>query len=77
MVALHAELEDQAERLRQAGASLETQVAARTAELAEANARLVAEAAERERMEHDLRQSQKLEAWASSPAASRTISTIC
>ncbi len=62
VVALHAELEDQAERLRQAGASLETQVAARTAELAEANARLVAEAAERERMEHDLRQSQKLEA---------------
>ncbi|KQT75785.1 histidine kinase [Methylobacterium sp. Leaf465] len=62
VVALHAELEDQAERLRQAGASLETQVAARTAELAEANERLVAEAAERERMEHDLRQSQKLEA---------------
>ncbi|GJD32436.1 Anti-sigma F factor [Methylobacterium adhaesivum] len=62
VVALHAELEDQAERLREAGASLETQVAARTAELAEANARLLAEAVERERMEQDLRQSQKLEA---------------
>ena len=62
VVALHAELEDQAERLREVGASLETQVAARTAELAEANARLLAEAVERERMEQDLRQSQKLEA---------------
>ena len=62
VVALHAELEAQAERLREAGASLETQVAARTAELAEANSRLLAEAVERERMEQDLRQSQKLEA---------------
>ena len=62
VVALHAELEAQAERLREAGASLETQVAARTAELAQANARLLAEAIERERMEQDLRQSQKLEA---------------
>ncbi|BDL39071.1 ATP-binding protein [Methylorubrum sp. GM97] len=62
VVALHSELEAQAERLREVGASLETQVAARTAELAEANARLLAEAVERERMEQDLRQSQKLEA---------------
>ncbi|MCE4226509.1 response regulator [Methylobacterium sp. C25] len=62
VVALHAELEAQATRLREAGATLETQVAARTSELAEANARLVAEAAERERMEQELRQSQKLEA---------------
>ncbi|MBP1179349.1 ATP-binding protein [Methylobacterium sp. PvR107] len=62
VVALHAELEAQAAQLRAAGSSLETQVAARTAELAEANARLLAEAAERERMEQDLRQSQKLEA---------------
>lgn len=62
VVALHAELEAQAARLREAGASLETQVAARTAELAEANERLLSEAVERERMEQDLRQSQKLEA---------------
>ena len=62
VVALHAELEEQAARLREAGAFLEAQVAARTAELAEANARLVAEAAERERVERDLRQSQKMDA---------------
>ncbi|MCJ2108360.1 ATP-binding protein, partial [Methylobacterium sp. E-041] len=62
VVALHAELEAQAALLREAGALLESQVAARTAELAAANARLLAEAAERERMEQDLRQSQKLEA---------------
>ncbi|WP_342153259.1 ATP-binding protein [Methylorubrum sp. SB2] len=62
VVALYAELEDRAARLREAGASLEGQVAARTAELAQANARLLAEAVERERMEQDLRQSQKLEA---------------
>jgi signal transduction histidine kinase len=62
VIALHAELEAQATQLREIGASLETQVAARTAELAEANARLLAEAVERERMEQDLRQSQKLEA---------------
>ncbi len=62
VVALHAELEAQAALLREAGALLESQVAARTAELAQANARLLAEAVERERMEQDLRQSQKLEA---------------
>ncbi|ACK84175.1 ATP-binding protein [Methylorubrum extorquens] len=62
VVALHAELEDQAAQLREAGASLESQVAARTAELAEANARLLAEAVERERTEEALRQAQKLEA---------------
>ncbi len=62
VVALYAELETQAGRLREAGASLENQVAARTAELAEANARLEAEATERERMGEDLRQSQKMEA---------------
>jgi len=62
VVALHAELEAQAVLLREAGVLLESQVAARTAELAEANARLLAEAVERERMEQDLRQSQKLEA---------------
>ncbi|MCJ2024479.1 ATP-binding protein [Methylobacterium sp. J-067] len=62
VVALHAELEAQAALLREAGALLESQVAARTAELAQANARLQAEAVERERMEQDLRQSQKLEA---------------
>ncbi len=62
VVALYAELETQAMWLREAGATLESQVAVRTAELAEANDRLRAEAAERERMEADLRQSQKMEA---------------
>lgn len=62
VVALYAELETQAGQLREAGASLESQVAARTAELARANERLEAEAAERERMAEDLRQSQKMEA---------------
>jgi signal transduction histidine kinase len=62
VVALYAELETQAGKLREAGASLESQVAARTAELARANERLEAEAAERERMAEDLRQSQKMEA---------------
>ncbi|WP_375463658.1 ATP-binding protein [uncultured Methylobacterium sp.] len=62
VVALYAELEVQAERLREAGATLESQVHVRTRELAQANERLKAEAAERERMGEDLRQSQKMEA---------------
>ncbi len=62
VVALYAELETRAEQLAAVGASLETQVAARTEDLARANERLTAEAVERERMEHDLRQSQKMEA---------------
>ena len=62
VVALYAELETQAGQLREAGASLESQVASRTAELARANERLETEAAERERMGEDLRQSQKMEA---------------
>jgi signal transduction histidine kinase len=62
VVALYADLEAQAVQLRDAGANLERLVAARTAELAEANDRLRAEATERERMEADLRQSQKMEA---------------
>ena len=62
VVALHAELEAQASQLREAGTTLESQVATRTAELARANERLRGEAAERERMEGELRQSQKMEA---------------
>ena len=62
VVALHAELERQAEELRRAGETLERQVAERTRELAEANARLLAEAERRECIEGDLRQSQKMEA---------------
>jgi signal transduction histidine kinase len=62
VVALYAELEAQAGQLREVGVSLESQVAARTAELADANERLRGEAAERERMSEDLRQSQKMEA---------------
>ena len=62
VVALYAELEAQAGQLREAGATLESQVSERTMELAQANERLTAEAAERERMGEDLRQSQKMEA---------------
>ena len=62
VVALHAELERQADELRRAGETLERQVAERTRELAEANARLLAEAEMRERVEGDLRQAQKMEA---------------
>ena len=62
VVALYAELETRAEQLAEASATLESQVAARTEELARANARLEAAAADRERVEQDLRQSQKMEA---------------
>ncbi len=62
VVALHAELDAQAVQLRRAGLDLEAQVVARTAELAAANARLKAEAIEREHIEDSLRQSQKMEA---------------
>jgi len=50
------------EALRDAAAELEARVAARTAELAAARDRLVAEAVERERLEEQLRQTQKLQA---------------
>ena len=62
VVALHAELERQAEELRAAGETLERQVAERTRELAEANQRLQAEAEAREQVEESLRQAQKMEA---------------
>ena len=62
VVALHAELERKADQLRHAGESLERQVTDRTAELAQANTKLLAEAEARERAEADLRQSQKMEA---------------
>lgn len=62
VVALYAELETQAGQLREAGATLESQVSERTIELAQANERLKAEAEERERMGENLRQSQKMEA---------------
>ena len=62
VVALHAELERQAEELRGAGETLERQVAERTRELAEANEKLRAEAKAREEVEENLRQSQKMEA---------------
>jgi len=48
--------------LRQSNHALEASVAARTAELTTANARLEAEAEDRERVEEALRQSQKMEA---------------
>ncbi|HET9018345.1 MAG TPA: PAS domain-containing protein [Acetobacteraceae bacterium] len=50
------------EALRDAAQELEARVAARTAELAAARDRLVAEAIERERLEEQLRQTQKLQA---------------
>jgi signal transduction histidine kinase len=76
VVALYAELEAAAEKLRAAQTGLEVQVqertreltertqelTLRTAELARANARLESEAVERERIEQELRQSQKMEA---------------
>ncbi len=62
VLALHAQLEQQADQLRRAGDSLERQVAERTLELEQANIKLLAEAEVRERIEADLRQSQKMEA---------------
>ena len=62
VVALYAELENRANQLQALSQGLENQVAARTAELATANEQLKAEAIERERVEQDLRQSQKMEA---------------
>ena len=50
------------EALRDVAQELESRVAARTAELAAARDRLVAEATERERLEEQLRQTQKLQA---------------
>lgn len=61
-----AEKEEEARRLndelREARDNLERRVEVRTAELAEANARLRQEAVERERMQSELRQAQKMEA---------------
>jgi PAS domain S-box-containing protein len=50
------------QRLRRSNEALEASVAKRTAELTAANARLEAEAEDRERVEEALRQSQKMEA---------------
>jgi len=50
------------EAMRRSNDVLEARVAERTRELVEANARLLAEAAERERVEDELRQSHKMEA---------------
>ena len=62
VVALYAELERTAEELRIAGETLEATVVQRTAELAESNEKLKAEAEARERLGDDLRQAQKMEA---------------
>ena len=62
VVALYADLESKADALRVASETLETTVALRTAQLAESNAKLKAEAEARERMGDDLRQAQKMEA---------------
>ena len=78
VVALYAELEAQAGQLREAGATLESQVSERTMELAQANERLTAEAAERER--HGRGLAPVPERWrpsGSSPVASPTTSTTC
>ncbi|MGI4940106.1 MAG: ATP-binding protein [Janthinobacterium lividum] len=50
------------EAMQRSNDVLEARVAERTRELVEANARLLAEAAERERVEDELRQSQKMDA---------------
>jgi PAS domain S-box-containing protein len=55
-------LRESEERFRRLNETLEARIAARTRDLAEANARLRAEAAERERAEAALRQAQKMEA---------------
>ncbi len=62
VVALYADLETKADELRVASETLETTVAVRTAELAESNTKLKAEAEARERMGDELRQAQKMEA---------------
>ena len=56
------EVRDGEERLRRSYEALEERVAERTRELVEANEKLHTEAAERERIEHVLRQSYKMEA---------------
>ena len=65
------------ETIRAAETLLERRVEERTAELASANRQLAGQIAERERVESVLRQTQRLEAVASSPPAWRTISTTC
>ncbi len=62
VVALYADLESKADELRVASETLETTVALRTAQLAESNAKLKAEAEARERIGDELRQAQKMEA---------------
>lgn len=57
-----AALRESEERHARLNQSLERMVAERTASLATANRKLLAEAEEREKMEHALRQSQKMEA---------------
>ena len=56
---------------------LEARVAARTRDLAEANARLTAVIAERDTAERALLQAQRLEAIGQGPAGWRTTSIIC
>ena len=61
----HTDIDDQVragDAQARFGEDLERQVAARTAELSDANARLLAEMAERRRAEEALRQAQKMEA---------------
>ena len=61
-IASQAALRESEERQLRLNETLEAKVAERTAELKTANERLVAEAAERERMSEALRQAQKMEA---------------
>ena len=68
---------DAEERLHNLAATLEERVVERTRELAEANARVAAEATERQSTEAALAQSQKLETWGAWRAASPMTSTTC
>jgi C4-dicarboxylate-specific signal transduction histidine kinase len=63
--------------LQRLNESLELRVAERTRALEEANAALLAQIDAREAAEASLRQSQKMERWASSPAGSLMTSTTC
>ncbi|MGQ4274591.1 ATP-binding protein [Terrihabitans sp. B22-R8] len=62
LVEAHSSLHERERLLRNFNTTLEQEVSARTAELVQANEKLIAEAEQRERVEQQLRQAQKMEA---------------